>query len=253
MSTKRILGITAFGILFIAAVIGIMLIASYVRRDNDAIPLPEAQTPVAPSGETEPDALDRVEVGRDNIREVVASLSRPDTYSRDIIIETFWEDSRTEYNIAADTTGGITSLRIAPLNGPEKRIIVSPDMIYIWYMGDRTPYTGSPEDAGDGYRTADEWQMLFTYEDVLELNEDDIIDAGYTEFRGEYCIYAEYRSPLLGYTREYYVSIDLGLIIGAEEYDENGALVYRMTASEYVEGEVDAQAFTLPDGTAIVH
>ena len=252
MSAKRILGITVFGVLFIAAVIGIMLIASYAGRDSDVIPLPEAQTPVTTSRETEPDALDRVEVERNNIQEVISSLSRPETYSRDIVIETFWEDGQAEYNITTSTARGVTSLRIVPPEGPEKRIIASSDTFYIWYNGDRTPYIGSLKDIYDGPRTVDEWQMLITYEDVIELDKNDIVDAGYNEFDGEYCIFAEYRSPLLGHTLKYYVSIDLGLIIGAEEYDETGALIYRMTASECVIDEVDLSEFTLPDGILLL-
>ena len=252
MSTKRILGITVFGVLFIAAVIGIMLIASYIRRDNNAIPLPDTQTPAFPSRETEPDTLDRVEVNRENIQEVVSSLSRPETYSRDVIIETFWEGGQAEYKITAGTARGVTSLRIVPPEGPEKRIIVTPDTFYIWYYGDRTPYIGLMDDADGGLKAVDEWQMLISYEDLLELDKEDIVDAGYTEFGREYCIYAEYRSPLLGYTQKYYASIDLGLIIGAEEYDETGALVYRMTSSECTIDEVDLSEFTLPDGVLLL-
>ena len=252
MSFKRILGITVFGVLFIAAVIGVMLFASFLRRDTDAVLLPELQTSPEPSGESEPDALNRVEVTRETVQAVVSELSRPDTYSRDVAIETFWADGHVKHDIGISVTNGTTSLRIALPDGVEKRIIVSPDALYIWYRGDRTPYTGAAGSLGDGHRAADEWQMLVTYEDLLLLDQDDIIEAGYTEFGGEDCIYAEYRSPLLGYTKKYYVSIELGLVTGAEEYDENGNLVYLMSAGNCVVGESDPAAFTLPDGTVLV-
>ena len=252
MSTRRMIGITVFGVLFIAAVIGVMMLTSYLRHDNDAIPLPVTPISIEPSADTEPDTLDRVEVTRDTIQAIISqTLSRPDIYSRDVIIETFWDGGHALYGIRVNVADGIMSLRISLPSGIEKRIIITEDLLYIWYAGDRTPYIGDIDSAGDGYRTADEWQMLITYEELLELDQKDIIEVGYTEFGGEDCIYAEYLSPLLGYTRKYYVSIDIGLVTGAEEYDETGALVYTMTTGECTVGEADPDAFTLPDGSFV--
>ena len=253
MSLKRIVWITIFGMLFIAAAIGVMLLTSYIRRDNDVIALPEVPSPAETAEVAEPDALDRVEIAQDNIQAVISTtISRPPVYSRDIVVETFWEGGRAAYNIRANIANGISSLQIKQPAGTEKRIIVSADKLYIWYSGDKSPFIGSAADAGDGYRTADEWQMLITYEDVMDLDQNDIKRAEYTEFGGEDCIYIEYRSPLLGYTREYYISIGLGLIVSAEEYDETGALVYRMRTSECSIDEVDPAAFVLPDGTDLL-
>ena len=253
MSTKRIIGITVFGVLFIAAAIGVMLMTSYLRRDNDVIALPEAPTPTESFEDAEPDTLDRVEITKDNVQAVVSqTLSRPDVYSRDITIETFWEGGQALYSISANTAHGMTSLRITQPGGTEKRIIVSAGTFYIWYNGDRNPFIGLAEDVDGGNKIADEWQMLITYEDILELDNNDITRAEYTEFGGEDCIFIEYRSPLLGYAREFYVSIELGLVVGAEEYDETGALVYRMATSECLEDEIDPAAFILPDGTDLL-
>ena len=252
MSTKRIIGITVFGVLFIAAVISVMLLTSYFRIDNDAIPLPETPISTEPADDTEPDTLNRVEVSQDTVQAVISqTLLRPEVYSRDVIIKTFWAGGNALYNINVNFADGIMSLRILPPSGIEKHIIITADSLYIWYAGDKTPYIGAIDSTGDDYRTADEWQMLVTYEEILELDKRSIIDVGYTEFGGEDCIYAEYLSPLLGYTRKYYVSIELGLVTGAEEYDETGELVYLMTTSECIIGQTDPDAFTLPDGAEI--
>ena len=252
MSQKRIIGITVFGLLFIAAVIGVMLLTSFLGRDSDTIPLPGTPALMESPGETKPDTLNRIEVTRETIQANVSMLSRPDTYSRDVVIETFWEGGQAEYSISINVTDGITSLRILPPVGAEKRIIIAEDTLYIWYRGDKTPFIGAVDSSGDGYRTADEWQMLVTYEEILEFDKKDIVDAGYAEYGDDYCIYAEYRSPLLGYTKKYYVSIDIGLVIGAEEYDETGAVVYTMKSGECIIGEADPTAFTLPDGTVLL-
>lgn len=248
MSTRRILAITIFSILFIAALAGTMLLTSYLRRDHAPIPLPDASASMEIPGVAEPDTLDRVEVTTDNIQAVISTLSRPEVYSREILIDTYWEGGQAGYAISVSTAGGMTSLRTVSSTGTEKRIIVAADTLYIWYRGDRAPFIGRTDPSDGETRNADEYQMIVTYEDVLELDKDYILDAGYTEYGGEECIYAQYRQPKLGYTMKYYVSIDLGLITGAEEYDADGALVYRMRAGECL-FDADASAFLLPDGT----
>ena len=251
MSTKRIFGITAFGVLFIVAVIGIMLLSSYLRRDNGMVSLPDVSTSpgtVKPI-EAESAALSRVEVTRETVRAVVSGLSRPESYTRNVEIESIWEGGQASYNIEVAVDGGLTSLRTLTVNGVEKRIVITPDTLYIWYTGDSIPYVGKIDSPYNEYKTADEYQMLITYEDILGLDANAIIDAGYTGYAEEDCVFIAYLSPEFGYTGKYYISIDLGLVTGAEEYDETGMLVYRMTTSEYTVGEVDPAVFSLPDGT----
>ena len=252
MSIKRIVGITSFGILFIAAVIGVMFLTSYLRRDSDVIPLPEAPVSSEPPGETTPEVPDRIELTTETLHAIVSTLSRPDTYSRDVEVTTYWEDGQAVYHISVYVTEGMTSLRIiSPIND-EKRIIITQDALYIWYKDDPEPYIGDIGSTGDDYRTSDEWQMLVTYEDLLALSQSDIIETEYIEFGGEDCIYAKFQAPLLGYTKVFYVSVDFGLLAAAEEYDRNGALVYTMTAGECAVGEADPEDFTLPDGTILL-
>ena len=251
MSTKRILGVTAFSVLFIIALVGVMLLSLYFRSDNDALQLPETSASPERTGAGEPDALSRVEVSRDTIQSVIRTLSRPEAYARGVVIESFWEGGRVEYIINVTVADGVTSIRSLSSVGVDKNIIVTRDSLYIWYQGDRTPYAGAADSAGDGSRTADEYQKLITYEDILTLDKNTIYDAGYTEFGGEECVYVEYLSPRLGYTMKCYISIELGLITGAVEYDEAGAVIYKMTAGECVVGEADLSAFTLPDGTIV--
>lgn len=250
MSTKRILALTIFGILFIAATIGVMLLTSYLRRENTRIQLPDFPISADAPGDSEPDTLDRIEVTRENVQAVIATLSRPGIYSRDVTIETYWGDGQAVYSISISVAEGITSLRSLSSAGVDKRIIVGPDTQYIWYRGDKAPYIGTPDPSGSDLRNADEYQMLATYEDVLKLDKDNILYAGYIEYGGEWCIFAEYRQPQLGYVMKYYISTSLGLITGAEEHDETGALVYRMSAGECAYS-VEAAAFTLPDGTVL--
>jgi len=252
MSSKRILGITAFGVLLIVAVIGVMLLVTYFRHESGVVNLPETVvTAEIPDG-TEPDTLDRVEVTPGTVQAVVSTLVRPDVYSRIIKVESFWDDGQVSYTIHVAVYSGFTSIRTVMPAGGEKYVIVTPDTLYIWYADDVSFFIGERGTLGDDYRIADEFQMIDAYEDILDLDRDCITNAGYTVYRDDDCIYIEYLSPFFGYLRKYYVSIGLGLVIAVEEYDETGRLVYSMTAGECLVGEVDPAAFTLPDGTNVL-
>lgn len=252
MSTKRLLGITALCVVFIAAALSVMFYFTFSGHDDRTVQLPDKthspESPLTP----ESDVLNRVEVTKDTLQAVVSSLSRPDTYSRSMEVEIFWGGGHALYSISVSVTNGITALRILPSVGAEKRIIITPEYLYIWYSGDRTPYVSLFGRADGGFSESDEWQMLVSYEDILRLDKSDILGAGYIEYGGEYCVYGDCRTPQLGYSRRYYIPVSLGLVSCAEEYDESGSLVYSMTAGKCITGEVDQSAFLLPDGTSIL-
>jgi len=252
MSTKRILAISIAGTAVIVAALALMLLSSLLGRDSDAVRLPDAPASSEGPRGTAPDALDLVAVTPDTVQAVVSALSRPDAYSRELVIESLWEGGSATFNISVSVSGRVTSLSAVPPIGPAKRIVVTPDTLYIWYNGDRVPFVGDIRSTGDSSRNSDEWQMLVTYEDILVLDAGDIIDAGYTVFGGEDCIYAVYSSPLLGNARTYYISTELGLVVAAKEYDTAGALIYSLAAGGCRVGVADPAAFTLPDGTFLI-
>lgn len=252
MSTKRILSITIFGLLLIATAIGAMLLTSSVRRESAAVMLPE--TPLIaerPSG-TEYDALSRVEADRETIQDIISTLTRPEIYSRSVVVENFWEDGSARFDIDVSVKEQVTSVRIIQPVGPARRIIITPDAVHIWEEGDSTAYVALPAAVGLGQLPADEWQMLLTFESIEQLDINDIVDAGYIEFDGQLCFFFVYRSPLLGNLRTYYISLDLGLVIAVQEYDESGRLIYTMSANEPLIGEVSPDAFILPDGMEVL-
>ena len=256
MSTRRMLFITAFGVLLIAAVVGLMYLPTYLAHDDGVISLPEPSVPPngSDAGASDSDALDRIVVSPGTIQPVIATLSRPDVYSRSIQVGIFWEDDGSaEYSFDISVDNRVTALRSVSPQDEEKRMIITEDTVYIWYRDDTAPFSGRVNTADEWYKYADEWQMLVTYEDILSLDAGGILDAGYVERGGEDCLYIVYLTPLLGYTRTYYVSIGLGLVVGAEEYDESGMLVYAMTSGDTIVGEADPAMFILPDGTDVLN
>jgi hypothetical protein len=238
------------GVLFIALLMGISALYSLLLHGQREFSLPDAQdSPPQQTGDAEESAHSGarlVTVTSGNVQDVIRRLRRPESYSRDIMVETFWTGGNAVYNIGVTVMGGVSSMR-SVTEGDAKNIVVTGDKLYIWYEGDTAPYEGARGSDGDARRTADEYQMLITYEDILGLGPGGITDAGYVEYGGSRCIFAEFRSGELGYTTRCYISPELGLVMGAEEYDGD-TLIYKMTTGACSVGEQNPQAFALPDG-----
>jgi hypothetical protein len=146
------------------------------------------------------------------------------------MVESFWRDGNAAYNISTAARENETALRVTS-GGVTRSTVVSGGTLYIWYAGDRVAYSAPIADTDSAARLADEYSMLMTYEDVLALDVSSITDAGYAQYDGEDCIFVEYVSGELKYRTTCYISLKLGLLTGANEYDGE-TLVYKMTAGE---------------------
>ena len=85
----------------------------------------------------------------------------------------------------------------------------------------------------------------------MELEPSEITAAGY-ENRGDMpCVYVEVQPSRSKQIQRFWVSVDSGLLISAET-EENGQLVYRMTAYSPVQSPCPADgSFSLPDGEVL--
>lgn len=183
-----------------------------------------------------------VAVTPQTVQNIIANtLTRSDSYYRELTVETFWEGGSSSIPVQVWVDGGWTHTRQVLNSGSVRHSLVGDGTLYYWYEGS-SQWLSLP--AGDS--SADLSQRLPTYETVLELDADDITGAGY-ELRGDVpCIYVEaaYDS---GYVARYWVGVDSGLLVAAEE-ELDGALTYRMTAYSTLPCPTDA-SFSLPDGT----
>ena len=185
----------------------------------------------------------RVEVTTQTVAGVVATLSRPASYYRELTVETFWTGGSSTVQVQVWADGGWShSVQTLP-SGVVRHDLTGGDAAYYWYDGSQQ-YETAPADG----KSSDLAQHIPTYEAVLELDPSEIVSAGY-ELRGDLpCILAEVRragSPLL---QRFWVSVDNGLLVSAES-EEDGQLVYRMTAYTPVQSPCPASgSFALPDG-----
>lgn len=116
--------------------------------------------------------------------------------------------------------------------------------LYRWYGNSSEVKTWAVD--ADGSDLA---QHIPTYEDVLTLDQERIVDAGFVEWNSLPCIYVETSVDELGYLERYWISVDNGLLAGAETV-KGTQTVLRMSTSGTTLLQQKAD-FTLPDGTVL--
>ena len=237
----------------VAAVTSLILFAMFTSfgRSMFALNTPKVVLPSAgPSGadssaSPDPALYQPVEVTPHTVTSVVATLSRPSSYYRELTVERFWEGGSSSSHVEVWVDGGWSHIRQALPSGVVRHDLVGEETLYYWYEGSQH-YQSTPADP----RSPDLAQQIPTYETVLALDEEEITDAGY-EPRGELsCICAAVQPEGSSVSTRFWVSVDSGLLVSAE-MEEEGQLVYRMTAYTPVQSPCPAASFALPDGEVL--
>lgn len=187
----------------------------------------------------------KVEVTPDTVQNVIATLSRSDSYYRELTVETIWTDGSSTIPVQVWTDGGWTHTRKVLPSGAIRNDLIGEDTVYYWYDGSQL-YRTAPADE----LSSDLSQRLPTYETVLDLDPELITAAGY-ESRGDMaCVFVEVSLEEEDIVERYWISVDSGLLVSAET-DSAGQTVYRMTAYSPITTPCPSTAsFALPDGTS---
>lgn len=224
-------------------VVVVMLSGTLQRSSRITLPSSE-QTPgqTAVSG----DALTVVEVMPETVQTAIATLSRPQEYRRTVTVEQLWTGGRGTYETAAAVSGGWTRTDRTLASGRVRHALTDGETTYIWYDSETEVYT-----APAGGISADDEQMIPTYEEILELPVEAIVSADYRTISGVNCIYVETAADPAGYVLRYWVSVDTGLLTVSERLLD-GEPVYRMAALALDQDLPTAADFTLPDGTVLL-
>ena len=188
----------------------------------------------------------RVEVTLDTVQQVVATLERPDSYSRTVNVETVGGTGTAGATTASVTVdGGWTQSQLTLPDGRVSHSIVGEGKRYVWYDNQRR---WQEYDASD--RSADLAQRLPTYEDVLAAEAERIVEAQYVLTGALPCIYVVVAEPELGYLESYWVSVDTGLLVRSES-SKDGEVFYRMSGYTVETPAAPGLSFALPDGTVL--
>lgn len=214
------------------------------------ITLPPSDLPRDPDAGDSGDgaSLTVVEITPETVQSAIASLSRPENYGRSVTIEYFWPGGSGKQELYTIVRGPWTRVDRGLPDGDTRISVTDGQMTYIWY--------GYEEDAKvcaapAGSISADDEQSIPTYEDILDLPAEDIVQADYRALEELSCIYVETAADSGGYSLRYWVSVENGLLVQAEKLLGDEA-VYRMTSLYVDETRYDASRFTLPDGTVLL-
>ncbi|MCD8255412.1 MAG: hypothetical protein LUC36_07735 [Oscillospiraceae bacterium] len=224
-------------VIALAAILAAQLFPYQSGTAEVALPTPSASGSASDSESG--GGVDFITVTTENVQAVLEGLERAENYSRVLSVERFWSGGSLSTQISVWERDG--DVRLIEAASPEKNILISDGTVYIWYSDDlEALFTGTAAE-----RDADEYQTILTYEDILDLDPGAVTDGGYTDWSGEYCIYAEYIHPDTGYTCRVYVSPTTGLLMGSEIYD-GSSLVYFMSSSAADTAIPDDEYFRIP-------
>ena len=231
-----------------AAVLVIVLIVLAVNLlpgsapDTAQVLLPEETSSLAPddAGAAEEDRV--ISVTPETLQSALSTLTRAQEYTRTVTAESFWSGGESERSIDVAVSGGSTALTVTE-SGKVKHILLLGEEKHIWYDGSAQVYSGPAAE-----KDADEYQGILTYEDILTLDASAIREAGYEQYAGEQCLFAEYTQGVFGYVSRVWVSMESGLLMGSETYDGE-ELIFRVSATAPVLTAPEESVFALPGAT----
>lgn len=183
------------------------------------------------------------EVTPETVQAVVRTLARPESYSRRLLVSSYWEGGSQTWPIQVWQKSGATRICISSQaqGEEEKNILLEDGVLHVWYGEGPEVFRYEPEEE----TASDLLQMLPTYEDLLDLDQAQIEEAGYVNLYGTWRIMAAVREKPTDYLMVYYISIDTGLLDAAERRDGD-RVVYRMTAEQADLAAPEDSVFLLP-------
>ncbi|MBE7004000.1 MAG: hypothetical protein E7425_06915 [Ruminococcaceae bacterium] len=190
------------------------------------------------------ESIQRVEVTPDTVQLVIERLSRPDNYSRSVVIERFWTGGSGQSTAQVRAADGWTRVDSGAEGSEARHSVTGDGQCWIWYGDGESVFSGAAA------LSADEEQGIPTYENILSINSALIAVADYRLLDSVSCIYVETSPNANGYSERWWVSVEDGLLAAAERISDE-TLVYRMKGMTTELNSVTADAFTLPDGNIL--
>ena len=245
---KRKMNRVAIGFIILVVMVLVLMFSNSLRRSS-RITLPAENST---SGQTDPDAsagedaLTVIAVTPETVQTAIATLERPEQYSRVIRVEQFWSGGSGSFETTVTVSGRWTRTDRVLSGSQTRHTITDGETTYIWYGAESAVFS-----APAGEITADDEQSIPTYETILDLPMETIAAADYRSTSGINCIYVETAEDDLGYVQRYWVSVDTGLLVASERL-QDGETIYRMASLTADLSTPSTDRFILPDGTVLL-
>ena len=230
-------------LLLLAALLYFLFLSPLTVPKTAEVRLPELTERLPEqTGAAVPQELLQVEVNPQTVQAVIATLNRPDSYSRSIRASSYWDGGSSSALIRVWVRGSQLRMNISG-DGAERNYLMDGNTVTLWYGDDtsrRYTYGGNDPHLADGL------QRIPTYEDILALDPSAIREAGCTMGDGgKWRILVAAEDQDFGYLDIYYISLNTGLLEAAEQWDGD-SLIYTMNAGEAELSAPDDQLFLPP-------
>ena len=238
----------AVGFIVLVVLVIVLMFSNSLRRSS-RITLPPADSAAGETGQSPSaggEGLGVIAVTPETVQAAIATLDRPEQYSRIIRVEQFWEGGSGSFETTVTVSGRWTRTDRVLTEGHTRHTITDRETTYIWYGAEQEVFIAP---AGD--ISPDDEQAIPTYEDILALPPETIAAADYRAASGVNCIYVETAEDNLGYAQRYWVGVETGLLVASERL-LNGETIYRMASLTADLSVPPADRFLLPDGTVLL-
>lgn len=234
-----------YGVIIVLLVAVLALALAYSLgsdRDTAAVVLPDT----APSSDDASESSEQtsssvIDVTPENVQVVIETLSRSESYFSQIT-ETVYSSGGTRESLISLWVQDGQSRSVITSDTETKNILTQDNEFWIWYSDDTSKVYHSTTDA-EPERIGEELGGVPDYTAVLDLPKSAITSAEYDSSSGVPCIRVECALSST-VTAEYRVSVDTGLLVGCERY-ENGELVYSLTADVTTPANPGSDVFKL--------
>lgn len=247
MDKRKLNRVTVGFVALMVLVIVLMLVNSLRRSAHITLPQEsDISDNIQEEGDLDGSALTLVEIRPDTVQAAIATLDRPTQYRRTFRVMQFWSGGSGESEVSVAVSGPWTRIDRTQADSRVRHSLTDGEITYVWYDSERDYAT-----LAAGSITADQEQMIPTYEDVLALEVEQIAVADYRMASDMKCIYVETAEDPDGYVSRYWVNVETGLLVAAERL-QNDETIYRMGELSMTSDPEFTDDFTLPDGTVVL-
>ena len=247
MDKRKLNRVTVGFVALMVLVIVLMLVNSLRRSAHITLPQEsDISDNIQEEGDLDGSALTLVEIRPDTVQAAIATLDRPTQYRRTFRVMQFWSGGSGESEVSVAVSGPWTRTDRTQADSRVRHSLTDGEITYIWYDSEKDYTT-----LAAGSITADQEQMIPTYEDVLALEVEQIAVADYRMASDMKCIYVETAEAPDGYVSRYWVNVETGLLVAAERL-QNDETIYRMGELSMTSDPEFTDDFTLPDGTVVL-
>ena len=174
---KRTQKLVTWGIVILVVLVVLLMLVSNLRRSSRVV-LPDTNTSAEGGGDlpSEGGALTVVEVTPETVQAAIETLHRPEAYSRTVTVEYLWTGGSGTIELSTAVSAPWTRVDRTLPDGQVRHSITDGETTFIWYNGESEVYTGPA-----GAISADAEETIPTYEDVLALSPERIVQAAAPE------------------------------------------------------------------------